>query len=69
MHKHARLGGGGLGHSYFTRRFRCSEIASEAIFGDRSRAVVATRFVSSNFWLSMYAFAKPADFEFHERRY
>ena len=48
---------------------RCSEIASEAIL-DRSRAVVATKHGSlstaSNFWLSMYAYAKPADFDSFE---
>ena len=36
-------------------------------FWDRSRAVVAIhglRSIASNFWLSTYAFAKPADFQF-----
>ena len=35
-------------------------------FWDRSRAVVATRLAQYciQFWLSTYAFAKPADFEF-----
>ena len=33
---------------------------------DRSRTIVATwlaKYIASNIWLSMYAFAKPADFE------
>ena len=44
-------------------------------FWDRSRAVVATwpteyciQFLDA-IWYNIYAFAKPADIEFHERRY
>ena len=55
MHKHAKLGRGL--EEYSPKKFieiRCSEIAPETILGQK--------------WLSMYAFAKPADFEFpHEK--
>ena len=46
---------------------RCSEIASEAILGQkqsRSSYVHGSRSIASNFCLFMYAFAKPAEFEF-----
>ena len=41
-------------------------------FWDTSRAVAATwlmQSISSNFWLSMYAFAKQLTSKFHKRRY
>ena len=48
---------------------KCSEIGSEAILGQKqsrtsSISHMARRVLLSNFWLSMYAFAKPADIEF-----
>ena len=54
-----------------TRKFlqiRCSEIASEAILGQRqsrSSYLHGLKSIAFNFWLSMYA--KPADFEVSTR--
>ena len=47
---------------------KCSEIACEAILGQKQTH--GSRSISSNFWLSMYAFAKmqPTS-NFHERKY
>ena len=62
---HARLGGLG---ACFPRKFleiRCSEIASEVILGQKQSGVLHRSWsIASNFWLSTYAFALPADFEF-----
>ena len=47
------------------QEIRFSEIASEAIFGQKQSAVLHGSWsIASKFWLSMYAFAKPADFKF-----
>ena len=63
MHKHARVGGsGGMFPPNFLES-RCSEIASEAILGQK-QIRSSSRSIASNFWLSMCAFAKPADFGF-----
>ena len=44
---------------------RCSEIASEAILGQKqSHSYMVRGVIHPKFWLSMYAFAKPVDFEF-----
>ena len=45
---------------------RCSEIVSEAILGQKqSRSSYMTRRnIAPDFWLSMYALVKPADFDF-----
>ena len=63
--KHANLGGS---RGMLPRKFRCSEIASEAILGHRSRAVVAIWLAEYCFRLSMYAFTKPDDFEFSQQK-
>ena len=44
---------------------RYSEIASEAIFGLRVHGLQS---IVSNFWLSIYAFSKPADIEFPQKK-
>ena len=45
---------------------RCSQIASEAILEQKQSrsSYIARGVLHLLFWLSMYAFAKPADFEF-----
>ena len=45
-------------------KIRCSEIASEGILGQKQSrsSYMARRNIESNFWLSMYALVKPADF-------
>ena len=40
----------------YALEIQCSEIASEAILGQKKS-------IASNFWLSIYAFAKPVDIE------
>ena len=71
LHKHARLEGLG---ACSPRRFfknRCSEIASEVILGQkqsRSSYTCHSRSIASNFWPSMYIFAKLIS-NFQERRY
>ena len=44
----------------------CSEIASEAILGQKQcgSSYVGLQSITSKFWLSIYAFAKPANIEF-----
>ena len=43
---------------------RFFEIASEAIFGQKQSTVLHGSWsIASKFWLSMYAFANPADFK------
>ena len=45
---------------------KCIEIASEAILGQKQSHIVAIhslQSISSNFWPSMYVFAKPIDIE------
>ena len=45
---------------------RCSEIASEAILGQKqSRSSYMAR---ASFWLSMYAFAMPVDIKFQQEK-
>ena len=66
MHNHARLVslGGMLPHKIL---IRCSEIASEAILGQRQSlsSYMARRVLHPIFGcLRMYAFAKPGDIEF-----
>ena len=56
MHKHARLG------RCYQRKFLCSVIASEAILGQKLVEYCI------QFWLFMYACAKPADFEFPQEK-
>ena len=68
MHTQECKSRGVWGHAP-TRKFseiRCFEIASEAILGQKqSRSSYMTRRnIASNFWQSMYALVKPADFEF-----
>ena len=62
---------GGLG-ACFLRKFleiRCSEIASEVILGQKQSGVLHHSWsIASNFWLSTYAFALPADFEFPRQK-
>ena len=57
MHKHEGLGGSG---GMLSQEIRCSEIASEAILGQK-QSRNGSRSIASNFWLSTYAFAIPAD--------
>ena len=67
MHKHARLGGSGAcSPRKFFFKIGCSDIASEAIFGQKpSRSSCSGSWsIASNFWLSMCAFAKTPDFGF-----
>ena len=67
LHKHARLRGLGACSPRKFLEIRCSEMASEAILGQsQSRSSYMARRVlyPCNFWLSMYAFAKPAEIEF-----
>ena len=64
----AALGWLGDGGACFPRKcleIRCSEIALRP-FWDRSRAMIATwlEVYCIQFWLSIFAFAKPADIEF-----
>ena len=65
---------GGWGHACSPRKFleiRCSEVASEAILGtkqSRSCYIHGLQSITSNFWLSTYAFANPADNEFPLRK-
>ena len=49
---------------------RCSEIASEAVLGQKQSrsATWLTEYIASNFWLTTYAFAKPADFKFPKEK-
>ena len=71
MHGHviyARLEGSGGMLPQEISENRCSEIASEAILGQKqSRSNYMARRIASNFWLSMYAL-KPADFEFPQEK-
>ena len=63
MHKHAKLGGSGACSLRKSLESRCSEIASEAILGQKqSRSSYMAR--GELHPMSMYAFAKPADFGF-----
>ena len=61
--KHVRLGGGGswgvLSQEIF-RKFRCSEIASGAIFGRKQCR--GSYYVFHPILAVLHAFAKPADF-------
>ena len=77
LHKHARVGGLVVCSPRKFLEIRRSEIASEAILGQKQsrssyntpRAMLhGSRSIASNFWLSVYAFAKPADFEFSRER-
>ena len=67
VHKRSRLGGsGGMVPQKIFLKLDALRLLLRP-FWDRSRAVVAihgSRSIASNFWLSMYAFGKPADFEF-----
>ena len=69
MHKHARLGGpcktrGVWGHAPPGKLDVLRLLLRP--FWDRNRAIVATWLAEycMQFWLSTYAFAKPADLEF-----
>ena len=72
MYNQARVGGLDLG-AYSPWNFleiRCPEIASDAILGQKQHRSSSVRYMARgvlypiNFWLSMYAFAKPADIKF-----
>ena len=68
VHKHARLGGMG---ACSPRKIRCSEIVSEAILEQKQSHISYTACrlsISSNFWLSMHAFPKAADFKFPQEK-
>ena len=56
-----------LPRKFLVLEIGCSEIASEAILEQkqsRSSSVHYMARIVSNFWLSMYAFAKPTDIKF-----
>ena len=53
------------------RKIRCSEIVSEAILEQKQSHISYTArrsSISSNFWLSMHAFPKAADFKFPQEK-
>ena len=66
LHKYARLGGSGGMLPKKILEIRCSEIASEAILGQKQSccSYMACGVLASGFWHSVYAFAKLADFRF-----
>ena len=69
MHKYARLGGGGRALPRKFLEIRSSKIASGAILEQKqNKALHGLRSISSNFWFSTYAFAKPNDFGFPKEK-